>query len=139
MSFSTILNAPTGGGVALGATLTSGTQAAVMVSEAGTQPPPAPYGVVVKVSLNITAGATAGAYAVKLFQGNGLSGTQVGPAAGYTFQTIASSPSQVYLTFVDTSGYAGGQYTVGVTAAGSNGVFNFGSVEVMVPMQGTES
>lgn len=133
--YSNFANAPTGGGVALGATLTAGTPAAVMVSTPGAVPP-APQGVVIKIYMNITAGATAGAYVVKLYQGNGLSGTQVGPAAGQTFQTIVSAPGVEYLTFVDTSGYAGGQYTVSVTAAGSNGVFNFGSIEVFVPVQG---
>jgi hypothetical protein len=137
MSFSTFYNAPTGGGVALGATLTAGTPAAVMVSQP-VQLPPAPQGVVIKVYLNITAGATAGAYTVKLYQGNGLSGTQVGPTAGQTFQTIVSSPGVEYMTFVDQSGYLGGEYTVSVNAAGANGTFNFGSIEVMVPIEGSD-
>jgi hypothetical protein len=135
--FSSFANAPTGGGVALGATLTSGTPAAVMTSEPAMLPP-ASMGVVIKVYLNITAGATAGAYTVKLYQGNGLSGTQVAPTAGQTFQTIVSAPGVEYLTFLDTSGYLGGQYTVSVNAAGSNGVFNFGSIEVMVPVLGED-
>jgi hypothetical protein len=142
MSFASFAQAPTGGGVALGATLTSGTQAAVMQSEPVEDGalPPAPMGVVIRGFINVTSGATAGAYAIKCFQGSGLAGTQVGLAAGDTFQTIASSPSQVHFSFTDTNVQkaANGVYTIGVTAAGSNGVFNDGAIEVYVPMQGSE-
>jgi hypothetical protein len=143
MSFAIFAQAPTGGGIALGATLTSGTPASAMVSEPveGGALPPAPMGVVIRGFINVTSGATAGAYSIKCYQGVGTGGTQIGLAAGDTFQTIASSPSQVQYSFTDTNVQKApnGVYTIVITAAGSNGVFNDGAIEVYVPMQGSES
>jgi hypothetical protein len=132
--YSNYAQAPTPGGLALAATLTSGTQAAALESQPGVLPP-APQGVVIRGYINITAGATAGAYAIKCFQGSGLTGTQIGLSGGDTAQTIASSPSQIAFSFCDTNNVKApnGVYTIGVTAAGSSGTFNDGAIEVVVP------
>jgi hypothetical protein len=132
--YSNYAQAPTPGGAALGATLTSGTQLATLESQPGALPP-APQGVVIRGYLCITAGATAGAYAIKCYQGAGLSGTQIGLAGGDLFTTIASGDSQVPFSFVDTNATkaANGVYTIGVTAAGSNGTLVDGAIEVVVP------
>jgi hypothetical protein len=136
--YSNYAQTPTGGGLAVGATLTSGVQAAALVSTPGPMPPAA-QGRVIRGYINITGGATPGAYAIKCFQGNGLAGTQIGPAGGDTFLSVVGA-SQVSFSFLDTTaaGAPNGVYTIGVTAAGSNGTYNDGAIEVFVPVEGSD-
>lgn len=123
-------------------TLTSGT-AAVGLSSAPIMAGPIsqPQGIVIRGVFNVTAGATAGAYSFKIVKGTATGGTQVGPT--YAFQSIVSGATSVPYSVVDTSGQfpspvaseeaAGGQYSLVITAAGSNGTLNDASMEIMVP------
>ena len=137
--YSQYSQAPTGGGLAIGGTLTSGTDIKTLVSQSDTSVPPAPQGVVIRGFICVTSGATAGAYSIKCFQGSGLTGTQIGVSSGQLFTTIASGDSNVPFSFVDTnpsSNPTPGVYTIGVTAAGSSGTLVDGAIEVMVPDPG---
>jgi|SRR5215469_8442589 len=115
-----------------GATLTAGSEAAYQSSSAAAVPP-APQGVVVRGYINVTGGATGGAWTIKCRRGVGIAGTQVGATQTYTMP--ATTSVSIPYSFVDTAPPAGqnGVYTVTVTAAGSNGTTNDGAMEVYVP------
>lgn len=129
--FSAIQEAPTGAGLALAGTLTSASETALMVSLAGLPLPPAPQGVVIRGRINVTGGATGGGHTVKCRRGSGTGGTQVGATQTITF--AATTTVDLPYSFVDTAPTGSSQYTVTYTAAGSNGTFNDGQIEVMVP------
>jgi hypothetical protein len=83
---------------------------------------------VVKVYMNVTAGTGATALVVRCRQGNGTTGTQVGPA--FTYTLAAGNTASIGLCFRDPSGWleqeGGGQYTITVaeTGATANGTVN---------------
>lgn len=133
--YSTYSQAPTGGGLALAGTLTSATELVVMVSEpaAGGALPQRPQGAVIRGVINATGGATGGGWTIKCRQGSTTAGTQVGITDTYTYP--ATTTTTFPYSFNDTSaaGAPNGVYCVTVTAAGSNGTFNDGSIEVYVP------
>lgn len=134
--YSAIAEAPTGGGLALAGTLTSATEIVAMVSLEGALPP-AGMGVVIRGRINVTGGATGGAHTIKCRRGALVSGTQVGATQTITFP--ATTTIDAPFSFVDTTGpAANGQYNITWTAAGSNGVFNDGQIEVCVPVQGAD-
>lgn len=132
--YSNYAQAPTGGGLALAGVLTSATEIAAMVSQLTEGPlPPAPQGVVIRGRLNVTGGATGGGHTIKCRRGSGTGGAQVGLTETITFP--ATTTIEMPYSFVDTAPTTG-QYTVTYTAAGSNGTFNDGCIEVTVPDPG---
>jgi len=128
--FSNIMQFP-GALPAGGTTLTSGTQAAYMESEPAA-PPPAPQGRIIRGFIVATGGSTGGTWVIKCYQGAGLSGTQVGGSQSFTM--AASSTYTIPFGFTDATSTAPstGVYTIGVTAAGSNGTAVDGQLEIFV-------
>jgi hypothetical protein len=131
--------APTGGGLALAGSISDSAETVLMVSKHGPLPP-ASMGVVIKGFVNCTQGATVGAITFKCYQGNGDAGTAVGSAL-VDYGPIVSQHGTHYFSFLDTAPVGDGQYTITGQLAGStsNAVFNFGSIEVLVPEQGADT
>jgi hypothetical protein len=97
-------------------------------------------GVLVTVVLYWTPSATQ-AVTVKLYQGNGVAGTQVGPSGGLVATGTGTTEQEASFQFVDTSAYAqgptpGGQYTAGFTASTGTGTvaYLFVEIETMAPV-----
>lgn len=133
--FSTYAQAQTPGGLAIAGTLTAATEIAVLVSVAGEGPlPPASQGVVIRGRINATGGATGGGWSIRCRRGSGTGGAQVGPTITFTYP--ATTTSEIPFSFVDTAPVGSAVYTITVSAAGSNGTFNDGAIEVMVPTPG---
>jgi len=131
--------APTGGGLALGGAISDSTNTVLMVSKHGALPP-ASQGVVVKGFANVLQGGTVGAITFTCYQGNGTGGTQVGSAL-VDYGPIVSQKNTHFFSFLDTAPTGDGQYTIAAELAGStsNGTFEFGAIEVMVPEQGADT
>jgi hypothetical protein len=116
--------------------LTAGTEALATggLSPASLPIPPAPEGVVIRGRFNATGGATGGGWSVKCRKGNPptTASTQVG--ATQTVTVAATTTVDVPFSFVDTSpSPQPTQYSLTLTAAGSNGTLNDVGLEVMVP------
>ena len=126
--------APTGGGLALGGAISDSVETVLMVSNHGALGD-APQGVVVKGFANVLQGGTVGAITFKCYQGNGTGGTAVGSAL-VDYGPIVSQKNTHYFSWLDTAPNGDGQYTVTAELAGStsNGTFEFGSIEVFVPI-----
>jgi hypothetical protein len=130
--------APTGGGLALAGAISDSANTVLMVSNHGPLPP-ASMGVVVRGFVNCTQGGTVGAITFTCYQGNGVGGTQVGSAL-VDYGPIVSQKGTHYFSFLDTSPTGDAQYTIAAQLAGStsNATFNFGSIEILVPVQGED-
>lgn len=129
--YSNYQQAPTGGGLAIAGVLTAAVETAVMVSPLGAPLPPSPQGVVIRGRINATGGATGGGWSIRCRRGSGTGGAQVGPTITFTYP--ATTTSEIPFSFNDLTPPASGQYTITVAAAGSNGTFNDGAIEVYVP------
>lgn len=76
-----------------------------------------PYGtVIVSGNLNVTAGTGTTAVVVKVRQGSGTGGTQVGPS--FTVTLAAGASTTIPVEVEDTASVSGLQYTVTVTQTG---------------------
>ena len=97
-------------------------------------PPQVVRPVVIRATLNITAGTGTTAYAVRCRQGVGVGGAQVG--ATLTITATAAALSQFYFVFRDSSGApfsgAGTAYTITVAQTGNTvaGTVNTADLEV---------
>lgn len=97
-------------------------------------------GVLVTVTVFWTPSATQ-TLTCKLYQGNGVAGTQVGPAAGLTATGTGTTEQEATFTFVDTSAYAqqqqAAQYTAGLTVSTGTGAvaYAFTEIETIAPVQ----
>jgi hypothetical protein len=129
--------APTGGGLALGGSISDSANTVLMVSNHGALPPD-PQGVVIKGFANILQGGTVGAITFTCYQGNGTGGTQVGSAL-VDYGPIVSQKNTHFFCFYDSAPTGDGQYTIAAELAGSTsaGTFEFGGIEVFVP-QGSD-
>lgn len=137
--YSSYSQAPTGPGLAIGGVLTAASEIAVMTSEQGAaQIPPGPQGVVIRGVIWISGGVTGGTWTIKCRRGAGIGGAQVGVSNSIAIG--ANGVTEITYTYNDPAPPASvnGIYTITVTAAGSNGTFNDGGIEVMVPAPGTD-
>ena len=125
--------APTGGGLALGGSISDSVNTVLMVSNHGSLGE-TPQGVVIKGFANVLQGGTVGAITFTCYQGNGTGGTQVGSAL-VDYGPIVSQKNTHYFSFLDTSPTGDGQYTIAAELAASTsaGTFEFGAIEVFVP------
>ncbi len=97
-------------------------------------------GILISVTLYWTPSATQ-TITVKLYQGAGVTGTQVAPVAGLVATGTGTTEQNATFQFVDTSAYAqsqaGGLYTAGFTASTGTGTVNYAFValETIAPLQ----
>lgn len=97
-------------------------------------------GLLITVSLFWTPSATQ-TITCKLYQGSGVGGTQVGPAAGLVATGTGTTEQEGTFSFVDTSAYAlaqqAGLYTAGFTASTGTGAvaYAFVELETIAPLQ----
>lgn len=97
-------------------------------------------GILITVTLFWTPSATQ-TITVKLYQGAGVAGTQVAPAAGLIATGTGTTEQEATFTFVDTSAYAlaqqAGLYTAGFTASTGTGAvaYAFTELETIAPLQ----
>lgn len=83
-------------------------------------------------TINLTPGTAATAVVVKLRQGVGVGGAQVGPS--YTHTVAAAAPQSITFGFTDSTGFleGGGQYTLTVTVTSATGATTINAVDFEV-------
>jgi len=91
-----------------------------------------PQGRVIRGSLNVTLGAAGTALAVKVRQGSGLGGAQVGLTQNVTI-AAAATPTSIPFSVQDNSVQGAQAYTVTITGTAGTATVNDGWLEIMVP------
>lgn len=91
-----------------------------------------PQGRVLRGYVNVTVGAAGTAFTLKVRQGNGVAGTQVGTTDTLTI-AAAGSPMSVPFQKTDFSATTVTAYTLTITGVGGTATVNDGCLEFMVP------